>query len=67
MSPKNESRNQTAFTVSIEAKRGISTGISAKDRARTIRIASRKKANKRDNVSPCHLFPIIDKDIGCLL
>ena len=42
MSPVNQSRNQTAFTVSIEAKKGITTGISAKDRARTIKIASKK-------------------------
>ena len=42
MSPINQSRNKTAFTVSIEAKKGITTGISAKDRARTIRIASKK-------------------------
>ena len=39
MSPINESRNKTAFTISIEAKKGITTGISAKDRSRTIRIA----------------------------
>ena len=38
MSPKNESRNQTAFTVSIEAKKGISTGISAKDRAKQLKL-----------------------------
>ena len=43
MSPVNQSRNKTAFTVSIEARKGISTGISAKDRARTIKIASKKK------------------------
>ena len=44
MSLVNKSRNQTAFTISIEAKRGITTGISAKDRARTIKIASKKKS-----------------------
>ena len=43
MSPINQSRNKTAFTVSIEAKKGITTGISAKDRSRTIKIASKKK------------------------
>ena len=43
MSPINQSRNKTAFTVSIEAKKGITTGISAKDRAKTIKIASKKK------------------------
>ena len=67
MSPVNQSRNKTAFTVSIEAKKGITTGISAKDRARTIRIASRKNANKKDIVSPGHVFPIIAKDGGVLV
>ena len=42
MSPVNQSRNKTAFTVSIEAKKGITTGISARDRAKTIKIASKK-------------------------
>ena len=42
MSPVNQSRNKTAFTISIEAKKGITTGISAKDRAKTIKIASKK-------------------------
>ncbi len=67
MSPINQSRNKTAFTVSIEAKKGITTGISAKDRARTIRIASKKNVNKRDIVSPGHVFPIIAKDGGVLV
>ena len=67
MSPVNQSRNKTAFTVSIEAKKGISTGISAKDRARTIRIASKKNVNKKDIVSPGHVFPIIAKDGGVLV
>ena len=64
MSPVNQSRNQTAFTISIEAKKGITTGISAKDRAKTIKVASRKNVNKRDIVSPGHVFPIIAKDGG---
>ena len=55
MSLKNESRNQTAFTVSIEAKKGITTGISAKDRAKTIKIASKKNVNKNEIVSPGHV------------
>ena len=67
MSPVNQSRNQTAFTISIEAKKGITTGISAKDRAKTIKIASRKNVNKRDIVSPGHVFPIIAKDGGVLV
>ena len=67
MSPINQSRNQTAFTTSIEAKKGITTGISAKDRSRTIKIASKKNVNKNDIVSPGHIFPIIAKDGGVLV
>ena len=67
MSPVNQSRNQTAFTISIEAKKGITTGISAKDRAKTIKVASKKNVNKRDIVSPGHVFPIIAKDGGVLV
>ncbi len=67
MSPINQSRNKTAFTISIEAKKGITTGISARDRARTIRIASKKNVNKKDIVSPGHVFPIIAKDGGVLV
>ena len=67
MSPVNQSRNKTAFTVSIEAKKGITTGISAKDRARTIKIASKRNVNKNDIVSPGHVFPIIAKDGGVLV
>ena len=50
MSPINQSRNKTAFTVSIEAKKGITTGIAAKDRAKKIKIASRKKVKKNEKV-----------------
>ena len=67
MSPINRSRNQTAFTISIEAKKGISTGISTKDRAKTIKIASKKNVNKNEIVSPGHVFPIIAKDGGVLV
>ena len=67
MSPINQSRNKTAFTISIEAKKGITTGISAKDRAKTIKVASKKNANKKDIVSPGHIFPIIAKDGGVLV
>ena len=67
MSPINQSRNKTAFTVSIEAKKGITTGISAKDRARTIRIASKKNVNRKEIVSPGHVFPIIARDGGVLV
>ncbi len=67
MSPKNESRNQTAFTVSIEAKKGITTGISAKDRAVTIKVATKINVSKKDIVSPGHVFPIVSKDGGVLI
>ncbi len=67
MAPVNQSRNQTAFTISIEAKKGISTGISAKDRAKTIKVATKKNVNKNDIVSPGHVFPIIAKDGGVLV
>ena len=67
MSPVNQSRNKTAFTISIEAKRGITTGISAKDRAKTIKIASKKNVKKSEIVSPGHVFPIIAKDGGVLV
>ena len=67
MAPKNESRNQTAFTVSIEAKKGISTGISAKDRSTTIKVATKLKVSKKDIVSPGHVFPIVARDGGVLI
>ncbi len=67
MAPVNQSRNQTAFTVSIEAKKGVTTGISAKDRAKTIKVATQKNVKKKDIVSPGHVFPIIAKDGGVLV
>ncbi len=67
MAPVNQSRNQTAFTVSIEAKKGVTTGISAKDRSRTIKIATKKNVLKNEIVSPGHVFPIISKDGGVLV
>jgi len=67
MSPKNQSRNQTAFTVSIEAKKGVTTGISTKDRARTIKVATKKNVRKNEIISPGHVFPIISKDGGVLV
>jgi len=67
MTPVNQSRNQTAFTISIEAKKGISTGISAKDRARTIKVATKRNVNKKEIVSPGHVFPIISRDGGVLV
>ncbi len=67
MSPVNQSRNQTAFTVSIEAKKGVTTGISAKDRSKTIKVATKKNVKKNEIVSPGHVFPIISKDGGVLV
>jgi len=62
----NFSPNKTAFTVSIEASKGVSTGISAADRAHTIRIASRLDAKPSDVITPGHIFPIRAKDGGVL-
>ncbi len=67
MSPINQSRNKTAFAISIESKKGITTGISAKDRAKTIKVASKKNVKKNEIVSPGHVFPIIAKDGGVLI
>ena len=66
MSPKNNSRTQTAFTVSIEAKKGVTTGISAHDRAHTIKTAIKKNAKPKDIVSPGHVFPLVAKTGGVL-
>ena len=66
MSQNNKSRMQTAFTVSIEAKKGISTGISAFDRAKTIKVAINKKTKKNDIVSPGHVFPLVSREGGVL-
>tara|TARA_B100001250_G_scaffold402896_2_gene416635 strand:- start:234 stop:1337 length:1104 start_codon:yes stop_codon:yes gene_type:complete len=67
MTPVNQSRNQTAFTISIEAKKGISTGISAQDRAKTIKTATKRNVSKKEIVSPGHVFPIISRDGGVLV
>ena len=67
MSPINKSRNQTAFTVSIEARKGVTTGISAKDRALTIATAIKSNDKKNEIISPGHIFPIISKDGGVLV
>jgi len=67
MSPNNITRSQTAFTVSIDAKRGISTGISAHDRAKTIKTTINKNVSSKDLISPGHVFPIVAKDGGVLV
>ena len=66
MSPNNKSRMQTAFTISIEAKKGITTGISAQDRAKTIKTAINPRVRKTDIVSPGHVFPLVAKNGGVL-
>ena len=66
MSPNNKSRMQTAFTISIEAKKGITTGISAQDRAKTIKTAINPKVRKTEIVSPGHVFPLVAKNGGVL-
>ena len=67
MSRHNQSRNQTAFTVSIEAREGISTGISAHDRAHTISVAIDGTKGAQDIVSPGHVFPLVARDGGVLV
>ena len=62
----NFSPNKTAFTVSIEAAHGVSTGISAGDRAHTIRVASNPKAKPSDLIYPGHIFPIRAKAGGVI-
>lgn len=67
MSMDNKSRHKTAFTISIEARDGISTGISAQDRAKTIKDAIDKNKGKNDIVSPGHIFPLRAQDGGVLV
>lgn len=67
MSRKNEARHRTAFTVSIEAREGIATGISAHDRARTIATAIDPTRDHADIVSPGHVFPLIARGGGVLV
>jgi len=67
MVEQNRSRHGTNFTVSIEAAEGISTGISAHDRALTIRIAASDKATAQDIVQPGHVFPLVAQRGGVLV
>lgn len=67
MSADNKSRFETAFTQSIEAREGVTTGISAGDRAITIQVAVDPDSRADDIVSPGHMFPIIAKDGGVLV
>ena len=67
MTETNKSRHRTAFTVSIEAKKGVTTGISAKDRAQTIKVAVSPLSKPNDLVSPGHIFPLLANDGGVLV
>jgi 3,4-dihydroxy 2-butanone 4-phosphate synthase / GTP cyclohydrolase II len=66
MAAKNESPFETAFTVSIEARDGVTTGISAADRARTVQVAIDPQSAPRDLVQPGHIFPLKAKSGGVL-
>ena len=66
MSRNNRTRHETAFTTSIEAREGVSTGISAADRARTISVAIDGTKGADDIVTPGHVFPLIARDGGVL-
>ena len=67
MSASNSSRHETAFTVSIEAREGVTTGISASDRARTVAVAIDARFGAQDIATPGHVFPLRAKDGGVLV
>lgn len=67
MSRANGTRHETAFTVSIEAREGVTTGISAADRARTVSVAIDASKGRDDIVTPGHVFPLIARDGGVLV
>ncbi len=66
MARDNASRHSTAFTVSIEAREGVTTGISAADRARTVAVAIDPSCGPQDIVSPGHVFPLMAREGGVL-
>lgn len=67
MSRHNGTRHETAFTVSIEARDGVTTGISAADRARTIAVAIDASKGREEIVTPGHVFPLVARDGGVLV
>ena len=67
MTTRNGTRHSTAFTVSIEAAEGVTTGISAADRARTVQAAVARDAKAADLVQPGHIFPLQAQDGGVLM
>ena len=67
MATRNGSPHGTAFTVSIEAAEGVTTGISAADRARTVSVAINPEMERNDIVSPGHIFPLMAREGGTLV
>ncbi|MBV0912826.1 3,4-dihydroxy-2-butanone-4-phosphate synthase [Anianabacter salinae] len=67
MASQNSSRHETAFTVSIEAREGVTTGISAHDRARTVSVAIDPTKGAQDIATPGHVFPLRAKEGGVLV
>lgn len=67
MAQANSSRHETAFTVSIEAREGVTTGISAHDRARTVAVAIDPRSSAQDIATPGHVFPLRARDGGVLV
>ncbi|WP_428487679.1 3,4-dihydroxy-2-butanone-4-phosphate synthase [Rhodopila sp.] len=67
MSRQNGTRHQTAFTVSIEAREGVTTGISAADRARTIAVAISPDSTRDNITTPGHIFPVVAREGGTLV
>ena len=67
MAQNNQGRDTTAFTISIESREGVTTGISAQDRATTIQTAINENKTKNDIVSPGHIFPLVARDGGVLV
>ncbi|MFT3974779.1 MAG: 3,4-dihydroxy-2-butanone-4-phosphate synthase [Amaricoccus sp.] len=67
MAASNSSRHETAFTVSIEAREGVTTGISAHDRARTVAVAIDPRSGPQDIATPGHIFPLRARDGGVLV
>ena len=67
MAAANGTRHQTAFTVSVEAREGVTTGISAHDRAHTIAVAINPECGRDQIVTPGHVFPLMARDGGTLV
>ena len=66
MERKNSSLHETNFTISVDANKNTTTGISAFDRAKTIKVAIKPSSNRNSIVSPGHVFPLVAKDGGVL-